>query len=407
MLLGKPPKDYDVATDATPEKVMATFPRNVPVGVAFGVVRVLSDDDPPIQVEVATFRGETAYSDGRHPDQVCFTDEKEDVKRRDFTINGLLFDPLNGQVLDHVGGLADIEAKTIRAIGDPNRRFSEDYLRMFRAIRFAARLGFAIEKDTFAAIRDNAERIDGISPERIRDEISLMLTGPSPRTAIEMLDESLLLAQIMPEVDALHGVRQPPDFHPEGDVWIHTMMLLGQLKDSSLSLALGALLHDIGKPPTFVISDRIRFNGHETVGAEMTENIMTRLKFPTDEIERVSSLVRQHMVFKDVESMREAKRKRFLRQDNFRELLELHRIDCIASHGHLTAHEFCLSETKRLPQEALRPARLVTGHDLIEMGLKPSPRFKEILEEIEDMQLEGYIADRDAALKHLAEKAKQ
>jgi poly(A) polymerase len=275
---------------------------------------------------------------------------------------------------------------------------------MLRAIRFAARLGFEIEGATFSAIKANAEKISSISSERIRDEISLMLTGPSPRRAIEMLEESRLLAQVVPEAIAMRGVQQPPEFHPEGDVWIHTMMLLGQLEGSSLTLALGALLHDIGKPSTFEMADRIRFSGHETVGAEMAERIMSRLKFTIEETERVTSLIKQHMVFKDVKNMRQAKMKRFIRQDNFGELLQLHKIDCLASHGGLGAYDFCLEELAKQPAEALKPVRLVTGHDLIGMGLKPGPRFKEILDDVEDRQLEGALADKETALKYALDR---
>jgi putative nucleotidyltransferase with HDIG domain len=401
MLLGKEPQDYDVATSATPEQVSALFPRSISVGAAFGVITVLSEGEDPMQVEVATFRGETTYSDGRHPDSVCFTDEVEDVKRRDFTVNGLLFDPLKQEVLDYVEGKRDLERKTIRAIGDPKRRFQEDHLRMLRAIRFATRLGFEIEGATFGAIKDNAEKILNISAERIRDELNQMLTGPNPRRAFELLKQSRLLKHILPEIDIMEGVQQPPEFHPEGDVWVHTLMLLGQLENAPLTLALGALFHDVGKPPTFVIADRIRFNEHERVGAEMTEKIMARLKYSNEEIERVCGLVKQHMVFKDTNKMRPATLKKFLRQPHFDEHLALHKLDCMASHRDLTALNFCTEELAKQPPEKLRPEPLVSGVDLIALGLKPGPEFKKILGEVEDRQLEGALSTRDEALAYI------
>jgi len=401
MLRGVQPKDYDVATAATPEQVMALFPRNVPVGVAFGVVRVLGPGENPLQVEVATFRGETTYSDGRHPDHVCFTSEVEDVKRRDLTVNGLLFDPLKDEVLDYVEGRRDLERKMIRAIGDPKRRFFEDHLRMLRAIRFASRLDFEIDGATLGAIKDHAEKITTISAERIRDELSLMLTGPHPRRAFELLKQSRLLKHILPEIDIMEGVRQPPQFHPEGDVWTHTLMLLGQLENAPLTLALGALLHDVGKPPTFEISDRIRFNEHERVGADMSEQILKRLRYSNEEIERVCSLVRQHMAFKDTARMRPATLKRFLRQPHFEEHLALHKLDCSASHGDLSLHEFCSAELGKQSPATLRPPPLLTGADLIALGFSPGPEFKKILSELEDRQLEGELTDESSAREYV------
>jgi poly(A) polymerase len=401
MLLGKQPHDFDVATAAPPEAVLKLFPRAIPVGVAFGVVRVLSEDDPPIQVEIATFRGETSYSDGRHPDKVNFTDEKEDVRRRDFTVNGLLFDPLKNEVLDYVDGRRDLELKRLRAIGDPKLRFAEDHLRMLRAVRFAAKLGFEIDGATMGAIKENAEKILKISAERIREELCKMLTGPDPRKALELLKTSRLLKYILPEIDVMEGVQQPPEFHPEGDVWVHTLMLLGQLSDAPLTLALGALFHDVGKPPTFVMADRIRFNQHEHVGADMTRAIMERLKFSNDEIEQVVSLVKQHMVYKDVKRMKPSTLKRFLRQPHFDEHMALHKLDCMASHRDLTSYEFCKEKLATIKPEALAPAPLLTGQDLIALGYKPGPKFKEILKSVEDKQLEGELSDRDAAVAYV------
>lgn len=401
MLLKKDPKDFDVATSARPEEIVKLFPRTVTVGIAFGVVRVLDRGKDPLTVEVATFRGDGAYTDGRHPDSVVFTDEVHDVKRRDFTINGLLFDPLKDELLDYVGGREDLERKLIRAIGDPKLRFTEDHLRMLRAIRFAARMDFQIDGHTFGAVKDLAPKILTVSAERIRDELSLMLTGSNPRLAFELLKKSALLRQILPEVEALSGVAQPAQFHPEGDVWTHTLMLLGQLTDAPIPLALGALLHDVGKPATFELSDRIRFNEHEKVGARMTEEILTRLKFPNEIIAQVVALVNDHMAFKDVRNMRVSTLKRFLRKPHFDAHLALHKLDCLASHGDLSLHEFCIQQLASLTQQQLSPPPLITGHDLITLGFTPGPAFARILSDVEDRQLEGSLTDKTAALEYV------
>ncbi|HLX64102.1 MAG TPA: CCA tRNA nucleotidyltransferase [Planctomycetota bacterium] len=401
MLRGAEPNDFDVATSARPSDVMKLFGRTVPVGAAFGVVRVLSPGDDPLCVEVATFRGDGAYTDGRHPDTVTYTNEVEDVKRRDFTINGLLFDPLKDELLDYVGGREDLDRKLIRAIGDPKLRFAEDHLRMLRAVRFAARLDFEIDGHTLGAIKDCAANVMTVSAERIRDELNLMLTGPNPRLAFELLKKCRLLRYVLPDIDALQGVPQPAQFHPEGDVWEHTLMLLGQLCNSPLTVALGALLHDVGKPATIEMADRIRFNEHEKVGAGMAEKIMEHLKYSREQIERVSALVRGHMAFKDVKKMRPATLKRFLRQAYFDEHLALHKLDCLASHGDLGAYNFCVNELARETPETLRPEPLITGHDLIALGLKPGPQFAEILKDVEDRQLEQALTDKSAALEYI------
>ncbi|MCK6472509.1 MAG: CCA tRNA nucleotidyltransferase [Planctomycetes bacterium] len=401
MELGRTPKDWDVATSARPEQVQALFPRTVAVGEAFGVVRVLDQGDDPRQVEVATFRTESGYSDGRHPDQVAFADEKADVQRRDFTVNGLLFDPLTNEVLDYVGGRADLKAKVLRAIGDPDARFREDKLRLLRAVRFAAELGFSIEPATLAAVCAHASEVTAVSAERIRDELEKMLTGPDPRGAFELLHETGLLPVVLPEVAALCGVEQPPEFHPEGDVWVHTLMLLEQLQHATVTLALGALLHDIGKPPTYTKTDRVRFNEHEKVGAEMAAQVLERLRFPGEVIERVGDLVKQHMAFKDVPRMRPAKLKRFLRQPHFDEHLALHRLDCMASHGKLDAHAYCEAKLAELGEEDLRPAPLIDGNDLKALGLVPGPLYGKILSEVEDLQLEGGLTTPEQALAHV------
>jgi len=399
LLLGREPQDYDVATGARPEEVVCLFPNAQLVGAHFGVVIVSSGGD---SVEVATFRSDHAYRDGRRPSGVEFeTDPRQDVVRRDFTINGLLMDPRSGEVLDFVGGRRDIEARLIRAIGDPGARFGEDHLRMLRAIRFAARLGFEIEPGTFDAIRRLRERMRLISAERIRDEIARILTQGGARRGFELLDASGLLAQILPEVAAMKGVEQPPEFHPEGDVWTHTLMMLEGLRSPSLTLALGVLLHDVGKPSTFRAADRIRFDQHAETGAGMAVRILGRLRFSSQEIRQVEALVANHLRFKDVRKMRESTLKRFLRKERFQEHLELHRLDCMMSHGLLGNYEFVKRKTEELPREELKPRPLITGHELIAAGYQPGPAFARMLAAIEDAQLEGQIRTPDEAMSLL------
>ncbi len=402
-LLGKSPEDYDVATSARPDEVARLFPQTVLVGAAFGVVRVLGprrqEKESHLEVEVATFRNESGYSDGRHPDAVRFSHEIDDVGRRDFTINGLLFDPLTGQLIDHVGGQGDLDQRILRAIGDPRARFAEDHLRLMRAVRFAANLDFKLETATLEALIEQAAAVRTVSAERIRDECSKMLTGPRPRAALEGLKRTGLLKYVLPEVDALEGVRQPERFHPEGDVWVHTLLLLENLSHAPLALALAALLHDIGKPATqsFDADGRIRFNGHDRLGAEMTETLLRRLRFPNETIRLVRELVSRHMVFKDTPRMRKAKLKRFLRAPNFDAHLELHRLDCLACHGHLDSYNHCAGLLKALAEEPLRPPPLIDGHALIAMGLEPGPLFGRLLTEVEDLQLEGSLFTREEA----------
>ncbi len=411
MLLGLEPTDYDVATDATPPEVMRIFPETYAVGAQFGVVLVPAPDDMPRPatpsehpnyVEVATFRNDGAYSDGRHPDQVRYsTDPKEDVRRRDFTINGLLMDPLEGnRVLDFVGGRDDLKAGVIRAIGDPELRFQEDKLRMLRAVRFAARFHYVIEPATFAAIQKLAPLIHQVSKERVRDELTKMLTEGSARQAFELLDESGLLKQVLPEVDRMHGVEQPPQYHPEGDVWIHTMLLLEKLPPKcSRTLAWGTLLHDVGKPPTFrVAPDRIRFDGHVEVGTRMAEEICHRLHFSNDDTKQIMALVANHMRFADAEKMKESTLKRFMRLPRFEEHLELHRLDCLSSHCNLSLYKFVRDHLEHSSAEEIRPTPLLTGEDLIQLGYTPGPEFRSMLSSIEDAQLEGSLRSREEAL---------
>lgn len=403
-LLGCEAQDFDVATDATPEQVMALFPRHSAVGAQFGVVLA---HEPEASVEVATFRTEASYRDGRHPEGVRYaTSAREDVLRRDFTINGLLLDPATGEILDYVGGRADLKAGILRAIGEPERRFQEDRLRMLRGVRFAARLGFSIEQATLAAIRQHAPEIVQISAERIRDEILKMLTEGHARRAFELLDATGLLAQILPEVAAMRGVEQPPQFHPEGDVWTHTLLLLEALPHPvSPALALGALLHDVGKPKTFRRApDRIRFDRHAAVGAVMAAAISQRLRLSNADRDQAVALVAGHMQWTELPKMRESTRKRFLRRPEIAAHLELLRLDCSASHGDLSLYELARQQLSALKPDELRPPRLLTGADLIAMGYPPGPRFKEILTAVEDAQLEGALSDAASARAFVRER---
>jgi len=404
LLLGREPGDYDVATDARPERVQELFPRSVGVGAAFGVILVVENS---AEVEVATFRSDVGYSDGRHPDRVEYSaSPEEDVQRRDFTINGLLMDPRTGDVLDFVGGREDLRAGVVRAIGEPQRRFSEDKLRMVRAVRFAARFGYQIELGTFAAIRELAPQIVHVSAERLRDELTRLLTEGAARRAFELLDEAGLLEALLPEVARMKGVPQPPEFHPEGDVWIHTRLMLERLPAGcSTTLAWGVLLHDVGKPPTFAPASgpgtRIRFDQHVEVGTRMAQEICRRLRFSNKETEQIMSLVANHLRFKDVFQMRPSTLKRFVRLPQFAEHLELHRLDCLASHGNLDSYERVRRFLAETTPEEVRPPRLVTGDDLKALGLRPGPLFRRLLGAVEDAQLDGEIHTREAALSYI------
>ena len=407
LLLKREPADYDVTTDATPEEVMKLFPQSLAVGAQFGVMLVPSDG---LKVEVATFRSDVGYTDGRHPDRVVYSKTpEEDVQRRDFTINGLLMRHDTGEVLDFVGGQVDLHAGIIRAIGEPSRRFAEDKLRMMRAVRFAARFGFEIEPATFRAIRKHVGEVLQVSPERLRDELTKILTEEAARRGFELLDETWLLQQVLPEIGAMKGVEQPPQYHPEGDVWIHTrMMLEGLPAGASPTLAWGVLLHDVGKPPTFrpasETGDRIRFDGHVEVGVRMAAEICGRLRFSNEETEQIVSLVNNHMRFKDVESMRKSTLKKFVRQPHFDEHMALHRLDCLSSNRHLEAYEFVQRFIAETPPEQVRPERLLTGNDLQSLGFRPGPLYSEILGALEEAQLEGEIRNREEAERYLLEK---
>ena len=417
LLLSRKPADYDVATDATPQQVMQIFPQTYAVGEQFGVVLVPQSEASgatgvparPSErgeraVEVATFRSDAGYSDGRHPDEVRFTkDPREDVQRRDFTINGMMLDPTTNEVLDFVGGRDDLKAGIIRAIGDPERRFTEDKLRMLRAVRFAARFDYKIDPATRAAIQRLAPKIHQVSCERVREELTKMLTEGQARRAFELLDTNGLLREVLPEIAAMKGVEQPPQYHPEGDVFVHTLLLLEKLPaGASKTLAWGALLHDVGKPSTFRIApDRIRFDGHVEVGVKMAAEILRRLRFSNHETDLILALVNNHMRFGAVQRMKQSTLKKLLRLPAFEEHLELHRIDCLSSHGQLDAYEYTQEQLRSLPPEAIRPAPLITGRDLIEAGYEPGPRFKQVLTAVEDAQLEGRLASRDAAMAYV------
>ncbi|HMD18376.1 MAG TPA: CCA tRNA nucleotidyltransferase [Terriglobales bacterium] len=443
LLLSRDPADYDVATDATPRQVIEIFPQTLAVGEQFGVVLVPFKADttkdhegdepartdsfegrvvpgtmgasgkqrylflPPSlrkSVEVATFRSDLGYSDGRHPDEVRFTkDPREDVQRRDFTINGMMLDPATNEILDFVGGRADLKAGIIRAIGDPNRRFAEDKLRMLRAVRFAARFDYQIDPATLAAIRKLAPQIRQVSSERVREELTKMLTEGRASRAFALLDTSGLLPEVLPEIAAMKGVEQSPEYHPEGDVFVHTLLLLEKLPpNSSKTLAWGALVHDVGKPPTFrVAPDRIRFDGHVEVGVKMAAEICRRLRFSNDETDQILALVENHMRFADVLRMKQSTLKRFLRLPAFDEHLELHRLDCLSSHGQLDAYEYSREQSHSMPPESIRPTPLISGRDLIEAGYEPGPRFKEVLSAVEDAQLEGRLSSREAAIEYV------
>ncbi len=434
LLLGREPKDYDVATSATPDVVLGLFERTFGVGAHFGVVIVADGDEAGyVTTEVATFRSDGAYSDGRHPDAVNYTrSAEEDVKRRDFTINGLLLDPsrlrnagpsttlrsaqddssittkegLRSAAIDFVGGMRDLEAGVVRAIGRAELRFEEDHLRMLRGVRFAARFEFELEAGTKAAVRGLAARIDGVSRERVRDELTKMLTEGRARRAFELLDETGLLGEVLPEIARMKGVEQPPQFHPEGDVWVHTLGLLEQLEPGcSMTLAWGALLHDVGKPPTFRRApDRIRFDGHVEIGVALAAEICRRFRFSNEETGQIGLLVENHMRFMDTGRMKASTLKRFFRLESFDEHLELHRMDCMAGSGFLEHWKFVRKRWLEMPEETVRPKPLITGRELIAAGYRPGAGFKEMLRAVEDAQLDGTIGTAEEALRLVRER---
>lgn len=403
LLLKKDPKDFDVATNATPKEVGAIFSKTVAVGAKFGVMIVIVSGE---NFEIATFRSDKGYADGRHPTGVRFTNAREDALRRDFTVNGLFYDPVKREVMDWVSGEKDLKKKIIRAIGDPEKRFTEDKLRLLRAVRFASVLGFKIEPRTFLAIRRLAHKIHEVSHERVRDELVKMFTGPHPGLALTLLDKAGLLKEVLPEVYQMKGVQQPKAYHPEGDVFQHTRLLMEQLKQPSTVLAFGCLLHDVGKPATYKRSDRIRFNGHDRVGAAMTDKILARLRFSNDLKEQIIACVDGHMRFKDVKQMRASTLKRFLQRATFQTELEQHRIDCLASHGDLSNWRFLRKKVKSLSREEIKPKPLITGRDLLSLGYQQGPLIGKILKSVEEAQLESLLVDKENALRWVKENFK-
>jgi poly(A) polymerase len=397
-LLGRQAQDIDIATSAHPEEVLRLFPESSAIGAKFGVVQVRLYGH---SYEVATFRTEGPYFDGRHPSEVSFSGPEQDALRRDFTINGLFYDPVAERVIDYVGGETDLQRKIIRTIGNPPDRFKEDKLRMLRALRFACGLDFEIAEETWTSIRALAPEILRVSRERIRDELIKIVTGPAPGRGLDLLHESGLLALILPEVEAMRGVLQPPEFHPEGDVYTHTRLALGFLRKPSPVLAMGTLLHDVGKPPTFSVQERIRFDGHVELGAQMAESVCRRLRMSNEETQRVVELVLHHLRFMHVMEMRSSTLTRFLRMPYFDDHLELHRADCLSSHENLETYRFCLDRLRGLRAQAPPPPPLINGKDLIALGYQPGPIFKEILEAIEDLQIEKTLQTRDAALDYV------
>ena len=398
-LLGLDPHDYDIATSAKPTEVQQLFPHTQAVGAHFGVILVMEHGRA---FEVATFRSDHEYIDGRRPEMVTFSTPEEDAARRDFTINGMFHDPVADKFIDFVGGQADLKFRIMRAIGDPVARFREDKLRLLRAIRFAARFGYEIDPATWDAIKAHAADIHAVSAERIREELVKIFAHANRVRGFDLLDQSGLLKEILPEIEALKGCEQPAQFHPEGDVFVHTRAMLELLpSDAPVAVALSVLFHDIGKPPTFryhADEDRIRFSGHDRVGAEMTERVMERLRFSRADIERTVQAVRQHMVFKDVRNMRTAKLKRFMAREGFDEELELHRVDCLSSHGALDNYDFLKTKAEEFANEPLIPPPLVTGHDLMALGWKPGPHFGPILEAVQTAQLEGTLSTTEEAI---------
>lgn len=398
-LLGKEPKDYDVATDAQPAQVQRLFPHTYAVGAHFGVIVV---HERGHDFEVATFRSDGAYVDGRRPTDVTFSSPQTDAERRDFTINGLFFDPVKNEVIDYVGGQADLAARKLRAIGDAASRFREDKLRLLRAVRFAASLGFETDADTWAAVCQHARDIHDVSAERIREELVRIFTAPTRVRGFDLLVASGLMQEVLPEIMNLRGCEQPPQFHPEGDVFVHTRAMLGLLPETvSVPLVFGVLFHDIGKPGTSTVDEtgRIRFNGHDKLGAEMAEGIMTRLRFSRDETESVVAIVANHMHFMHVQDMRVSKLKRFMARPHFQDEMELHRVDCSSSNGDLSNYDFLRAKQEEFAAAPLIPPPLLTGNDLKALGLQPGPHFKEILDAVANRQLEGTLTSREDALE--------
>ena len=404
-LLNKEPKDYDVATSARPEQVTRLFPGAHTVGAHFGVVIVKRGEH---HIEVATFRKDGTYSDGRHPDSVEFSGAEEDAQRRDFTVNGLFEDPLKGEIIDYVGGRTDLQAKVLRAIGDPEARFMEDQLRLMRAVRFATVLGFEIEPHTWAAVCKLSPRLGSVSIERLRDEFTKIMLHPNRVRGFDLMVESGLMKELLPEILVLQGCEQPPQFHPEGDVYVHTRLMLSLLPaEVSLSLVLSVLFHDIAKPATQTVDEngRIRFNGHDQLGAMMTADILKRLKYPNHVIEPAVEAVANHMIFKDVPKMRVSRLKRFMARPGFEDEMELHRVDCLGCHGFLDNYKLLREKQVEFASEPLIPPPLINGRDLMSHGIQAGPSLGKLLLAVQNLQLEGRLTTREEALAWALEHA--
>jgi poly(A) polymerase len=405
LIRGVRPPDYDIVTSARPDEICSLFSHTIPVGISFGVVLVIEGGQ---KYEVATFRTEDNYLDGRRPSRVVFATAEEDVRRRDFTVNGILLDPEAGTLIDYVGGRKDISSRLIRTIGAAEKRFAEDHLRMLRAVRFAANLGYDVDDDILTAIRGHVKDIHRISAERIRDELTKLLTRGGARRGMELMADTGLLEELLPEVKAFSGIEQPPTFHPEGDVWEHTLRMLAMLPaetEADPRLAWGVVLHDAGKAVTRSVDERgVHFYGHVQRGEEIARRAMERLRFSGSDQATILSLIHGHMLFMNVREMRPSRLKRFLRMPDFALHLELHRLDCLGSHGLLDNYEFCREKLAEIPKEELRPPHLITGHDLIEMGFTPGPLFAAILQAVEDAQLNGQISFADDARRLVTDR---
>ncbi|OGW79567.1 MAG: phosphohydrolase [Omnitrophica bacterium RIFCSPLOWO2_12_FULL_44_17] len=404
LIMGNTPKDYDIATSALPDDIEAMFPKCISVGKKFGVEIVVLEG---YQFEVTTFRSDAKYVDGRHPESVSFSSPEEDAKRRDFAINGLFYDPMNRRMIDFVSGQMDIEKKVIRTIGNPQERFEEDHLRILRAIRFAANLNFEIEAATWAAMIRNRTSIHRVSQERIRDELVKMFTRPGAGKGLVLLSESGLLAEVLPEIEALKGVKQPEAYHPEGDVFVHTKLMLDQLKQPvSVELAFSAIFHDVGKPGTFGRTETgdIHFYNHAAVGADIAREALTRLRFSNQEIDRITWAIGNHMRYGDVKEMRIGKLKQLIGKETFEMELELHRADCLASHGSLDNYYFLIQKREEFKKEDLKPKCIINGHDLMALGVSEGPIMKEILNAIYELQLELKFKSKEDAILYVKEK---
>jgi len=405
LLLGRTPKDYDIVTSASPEQVQALFRRSRPIGSAFGVVLVV---EGRYSYEVATFRADGAYSNGRRPDGVVFTGIREDASRRDFTMNGMYWDPVSDETIDLVGGRRDLRAALVRTIGDPHERLREDYLRIMRAVRFAGRFGFRIEEKTGRAIRELAGLVEQIAPERVHQELRIMLTDARPALCLRMMDELGVLGHVLPELEGARGCEQPENYHPEGDVFVHSILTVEKLgPNPDFVLAMAALLHDVGKPEASRRSGPKQFPEHERIGCDVARAICRRLRLPNNETDRICWLVHRHMYFKDARKMKQSTLKTLFADPGFDQLAELHRADALASWGNLDDYDYVLEKRRSLPPESIDPPPLINGRDLIARGYRPGPSFRRILDAVREMQLQGEISTPQEALSQAGRIARE